>query len=418
MERSERGGAREALELRASEPTGSPIPPPLGHPLWRRGFRPFFLGAGAYAGLVVVAWLAIWHGALPAPGWLAPAWWHGHEMVFGLAAAAIAGFLLTATPVWTGRPALVGGPLAALFGLWLAGRVAIWAAGRLPAGLVALVDSAFLPALALVLARTLWRTGQRHNHALVGVVGALALANAAVHAQALGFASGSAPRALRFAVDGIVLLIVVIGGRITPAFTANALLRRGVRAAVPSRPRIARLAVISVALVAIADLLAPRSVATGVAASAAGVAVALRMAGWRTRETLGDPLLWSLHAGMAWVAIGLLLVGLADLGAPIPATAGLHALTAGAMGSMILAVMTRVGLGHTGRPLELPKGAAGSYGLVHAGALLRVAALAAPPALQAPLLLVGGLLWAAAFWLFAILYWPILCRPRPDGRDG
>ena len=289
---SDRRDARAALELRGSERAGSTTPPQVGYPLWRRGFRPFFLGAGAYGGLVLVAWLAIWRGALPAPAWLAPAWWHGHEMVFGLAAAAIAGFLLTATPVWTGRPALAGRPLAALFGLWVAGRVAIWAAGMLPAWLVALVDTAFLPALAAVLARALWRTGQRHNYGVVAVVGVLALANAAVHAQALGLASASAPLALRFAVDAVVVLIVVIGGRITPAFTANALMRRGIAAVVRSRPRIDRLAVTCVALVAIVDLLAPRSVASGAVASAAGVAVALRMAGWQTRWTLGDPLVW------------------------------------------------------------------------------------------------------------------------------
>jgi uncharacterized protein involved in response to NO len=339
-------------------------------------------------------------------------------MIFGVATAAIAGFLLTATPVWTGRPAWVGLPLAALVGLWTTGRVAMWAAGMLPAWLVALVDTAFLPALAAVLARTVWRSGQAQNYGVVAVVGVLALANAAVHAQALGLASASAPRALRFAVDGIVLLIVVIGGRITPAFTTNALRGRGIGAPVRSRPRLDRMAVACVAWVAIADLLAPRSAASGAVASAAGIAVALRMLGWQTRRTLGNPLLWSLHAGMAWVAIGLLLVGLGDLGAPISATSGLHALTAGAMGSMILAVMTRVGLGHTGRPLVLPKAAVGAYAWVHVGALLRVAAPASPPALQTPLLLIGGLLWAAAFWLFALLYYPILTRPRPDGAHS
>jgi uncharacterized protein involved in response to NO len=388
------------------------------HPLWRRGFRPFFLAAGAYGGLVVLAWLAIWHGALPAPRWLAPAWWHGHEMVFGLVAAAIAGFLLTATPVWTGRPALVGRPLAGLFALWAAGRAAMWAAGALPAWVVALVDLAFLPALAAVLARTLWRSGQVRNYGVLGVVGTLALANAAVHAQALGLTSASAPRALRFAVDAIVLLIVVIGGRITPAFTSNALVRRGSVVPLRSRPHLDRAAVASVALVAIADLVAPRSVASGALACAAGIAVALRLAGWQTRRTLGDPLVWSLHAGMTWVAIGLLLVGAGDLGGAIPARSGLHALGAGAMGSMILAVMTRVGLGHTGRPLVLPRGAVGAYALVHAGALLRVVAAALPPALATPLLLSGGLLWAGAFWLFAGVYAPILGRPRPDGGES
>ncbi len=388
------------------------------HPLWRRGFRPFFLAAGVYAGLAAIAWLAIWRGALPAPGWLAPTWWHAHEMLFGVVAAAIAGFLLTATPVWTGRPALVGRPLAALAGLWAAGRVALWTADLLPTWLVALVDAAFLPALAGVLTRTLWRSGQLRNYGVVAVVGALALANAAVHGQALGLPVGTAPRALRFAVDGVVLLMVVIGGRIIPAFTANALRRRGSGARVRSRPHLDRLAVGAVAVLAASEVLAPRSLAAGTVAIAAGAAVALRMAGWQTRLTLGDPLLWSLHAGMAWISLGLLLKGLGDLGAPLSPTSGLHALTAGAMGSMVLAVMTRVGLGHTGRPLVLPAGAVGAFALVHAGALLRVAAPGAPDVLGAPLLLVGGALWAAAFWLFAFLYAPILTRPRPDGGDS
>jgi uncharacterized protein involved in response to NO len=388
------------------------------HPLWGRGFRPFFLAVGVYGFLVVAAWTAIWRGALAAPGWLSPAWWHGHEMLFGLVAAAIAGFLLTAAPVWTSRPALHGRPLAAVFGLWALGRLAMLGAGHLPAGLVAAIDIAFLPLVAGVLVRTLWRAGQRRNYGIVALLGVLALANAAVHAQALGFAGGSAPWALRFTADLVVVLIVVIGGRITPGFTTNALLRLGVDARASSRPWLDRLAVVSVTLLAAVDLVAPRGVASGVLAAAAGSAVAARMVGWQTLRTWRDPLVWSLHAGMAWVAMGLLLVAAGDLGRAVPATAGLHALTAGAMGAMILAVMTRVSLGHTGRPLVLPKGALGSYVLVHAGALARVGAALEPGPLQQPLLLIGGVLWAAAFGLFAILYAPILVRPRIDGRDG
>lgn len=388
------------------------------HTLWGRGFRPFFLAVGIYGFLVVAAWTAIWRGGLPAPGWLSPAWWHGHEMLFGLVAAAIAGFLLTAAPVWTGRPALHGRPLAALVGLWALGRLAMLGAGHLPAGLVAAIDIAFLPLVAGVLVRTLWRTGQRRNYGIVALPGVLALANAAVHAQALGLAEGSAPRALRFTADLVVVLIVVIGGRITPGFTTNALLRLGVDARASSRPWLDRLAVGLVTLLAAVDLVAPRGIASGLVAALAGLAVAARMTGWQTLRTWSDPLVWSLHAGMAWVAMGLLLVAAGDLGRSVSATAGLHALTAGAMGSMILAVMTRVGLGHTGRSLVLPRGAVGIYLLVHAGAAARVLGALAPGPAQSPLLLIGGLLWAAAFGLFAILYGPILLRPRVDGKEG
>jgi uncharacterized protein involved in response to NO len=390
----------------------------VSHALFGRAFRPFFLAVGLYAPLAVVAWLGIWLGALPAPRWLAPTQWHAHEMLFGVVSAAIAGFLLTASPVWTGRPALRGTPLAALVTLYLAGRAAMLAAGALPVSLVACVDLAFLPATTIVLTRTVWRSGQWHNYGVVALVGVLALANAAVHAQALGLSSDSASRALRFMADGVVLLIVVIGGRITPSFTTNALLRAGVTARAETPLWLGRLAVATTALFAATDLVTPRTTASGVAAAAAALAVALRMRRWQTRLTLRDPLVWSLHAGMAWVALGLGLVAASDLGAPIPATAGLHALTSGAMGSMILAVMTRVSLGHTGRPLVLPRGAAASYGLVHAGATLRVSAAFAGAESQPALLVAGGVLWAAAFALFAALYAPILVRARIDGKEG
>jgi len=401
----------ERAERLAARTSGS-------HPLWGRGFRPFFLGVGVHGFVIVAAWTAIWHGAHPAPAWLSPTWWHGHEMLFGLVAAAIAGFLLTAAPVWTGRQALCGRPLMALFGLWALGRLAMLGAGWLPAGLLAGIDVAFLPLLAGVLVRTLWRTGQRRNYGVVVLVGVLALANAAVHAQALGFAVGSAPRALRFSADLVVVLIVVIGGRITPGFTTNALIRLGVDARASSSPWLDRLAVAAVGLLAGVDLVAPRGVASGVLAAVAGLAVAARMAGWQTLRTWRDPLVWSLHAGMAWVAMGLLLVAAGDLGLCVPATAGFHALGAGAMGSMILAVMTRVGLGHTGRPLLLPRGAVGSYVLVHAGAAARVGAALAPEPVQGALLPIAGLLWAAAFGLFAGVYGPILTRARVDGKVG
>jgi uncharacterized protein involved in response to NO len=339
-------------------------------------------------------------------------------MVFGVAAAAIAGFLLTAAPVWVGRAPLVGRPLAALAALWLAGRVAMLAASTLPAWTVAAIDLAFLPALALALARTLWRTGQVRNYGVVALVALLALTNAAIHAQAVGRATPLAAGALRFGVDVVIVLVVVIGGRITPSFTANALLRRGIRDAVRSPAWADRLAVAAALALAFADLLAPRSPASGVIACVAGFAVAVRMAHWQTRRTLGDPLLWSLHAGAAWVACGFLLVGVGDLGGPVPMSAGLHALTAGAIGSMLLAVMTRVSLGHTGRPLVLPPGAVGCYWLVHAGALARAASALAPASSRSVLLVAGGLLWASAFLLFAVLYAPILTSPRVDGGDG
>jgi uncharacterized protein involved in response to NO len=383
-----------------------------------RAFRPFFLGLAIYASLAVPLWTGIWLGAVPSPDWLPLMWWHGHEMVFGFVSAAIAGFLLTAPPVWTGGPALSGGPLAALFALWIAGRVALAAAGILPPWLVALIDVAFLPAVALAVVRTLWGSGQLRNYAVVGIVVVLALANAAVHAEALRYTSGTAGPALRFAVDMVVVLILVIGGRITPAFTRNAFRRDGIDRTLWSWPWLNALVIGAAFVLAVVGLGSARTLVTGILATIAGVAGAARLAGWQTLYTRSDPLLWSLHAGSAWVVVGLLLVGASDLGAPIPAAAGLHALTAGGMGSIILAVMTRVGLGHTGRPLELPERVSWCYALVHIGALLRVASAFIAGAEQAYFLLVSGFTWAAAFALFAFRYGRILTTPRPDGRPG
>ncbi|MCC6766242.1 MAG: NnrS family protein [Deltaproteobacteria bacterium] len=392
-------------------------PAATSHPFWGRAFRPFFLLGCVQAAFLVPLWTAMWRGAVPAPAWLTPPWWHAHEMLFGFVAAAIAGFLLTAAPVWTGRPALTGAPLAALVALWVAGRAAMLAAGVLPPALVALVDGAFLPAVALVVTRTVWRTGQVRNYGVVAMVMVLAATNLAVHAQALDLADASAARGLRCALDLVTALVVVIGGRITPAFTANAFLRAGIDAEVRGWRWLDRLAVATAVLVVVGDLVAPGTAASGVLAGAAALAVGARLAGWRSLRTWRDPLVWSLHAGMAWVVVGYLLVAASNLGAAIAPSAGVHALTAGAMGAMIMAVVTRVSLGHTGRPLVLPRGAAAAYGLVHAGALLRVCA-AIHAGAAGTLLVAGGLVWAAAFAVFVWVYAPILVSARADGKPG
>jgi uncharacterized protein involved in response to NO len=398
-------------------PTAEAARPSEARPLalWDRSFRPFFLGVAVHGMLFVPWWALAWLGLLPAPRWLVPMWWHGHEMIFGLVAAAIAGFLLTASPVWSGGPALAGRPLACLVLLWALGRVALASAGALPVALVAAVDVAFLPAVALAVVRTLWGSGQRRNYALAGIVLALATANAAMHAEALGLVSGVAGPALRFAVDLVVMLLLVISGRITPAFTQNAFRRRGLEKTVRAPRWVGALAIGAAAALAVLTLVTGRGYGTGLLAMLAGLATAARLAGWQSWHVRSDPLLWSLHAGSAWLVAGLLLVGASDLGAAIPATAGLHALTAGAMGSAILAVMTRVGLGHTGRPLTLPRGVVWSYTLVHLAAAARVAAPFVSGDVYRALLLASALAWAAAFGLFAFRYWPILTTPRVDG---
>ncbi len=386
--------------------------------LWGRGFRPFFLGAGLYACLVVPAWLGVYAGWISPAGWLGPAAWHGHEMIFGIVVAAVSGFLLTSVPVWTRARPVEGRGLAALVALWVAGRLAMLGAGALSPMVVALVDLSFLPALAGVLARPLIRVGQLRNLGFLGILAALFGSNLVMHAQAAGITQTGASSAIRFAVDLGIVLIVIVGGRITPAFTRNALARSGIHAPVRFRPWLDRLAVASVVGVAVADLLLPRTLWSGAISLVAALAVCGRMSGWQTLRTRGDPLLWPLHVGYAWVVAGLGLVAIGDLTTILPPIAGLHALTSGAMGSMILAVMTRVGLGHTGRPLAPPPGTVVAYGLVSAGAFVRTVGPIFFAGSYLPALVVAGTLWAAAFGLFVALYAPILTRPRRDGQPG
>jgi uncharacterized protein involved in response to NO len=320
--------------------------------------------------------------------------------------------------VWSGGPVLTGKPLAAFFALWIGGRLALVLAGALPTWLVAAVDVSFLPMVALAVTRTLWGSGQLRNYAVVGIVLVLATANAIMHAEALGLVEGVAGQALRFAVDFVVVLVLVIGGRITPAFTRNAFRRDGIERPILSWAPLNVLLIASAGALAGADFIAPRSPLTGALALTAGLAGAIRLAGWKSWHTRHDPLVWSLHAGSAWVVVGMVLVGASDLGAPIPVTSGLHALTAGAIGGTIIAVITRVSLGHTGRPLQLPGGVVWCYALVHVGALLRVAAPFLGAELQRAMLVASAVAWGSAFGLFAIRYAAILVRPRADGLPG
>ena len=385
--------------------------------LFARGFRPFFLLAAAHAAVVVPLWVAVIHGELAAPAWIGPSVWHAHEMLFGFCTAAIAGFLLTSVPVWTGTLAVAGPRLAGLAALWLAGRVAMLAAGRAPL-LAALVDLAFLPALAAAIAPAVYGSGVRRNFGFPLVLLVLAAANACVHAEALGSAPGTAGVGLRAGVDLVALLVVVIGGRIVPAFTTNAL-RRTHAASEARAPAWAESAAVPAFLVfAASDVVGPGTFWSGVAAGLAAVVLAARISGWRSLRVLGDPLLGSLHLGQAWLIAGLACFAASDLAAVWPRSVAVHAFTAGAFGTMILAVMTRVALGHTGRPLSAPPSAVAAYGLVTLGALLRTVGVAALPGASFLVLTLAGVLWSGAFASFLVGYAGVLISPRVDGKPG
>ncbi|MDJ0848024.1 MAG: NnrS family protein [Myxococcota bacterium] len=377
------------------------------------GFRPFFLLGSLYAVTAMAAWLSVYLGASvrawdPWPG---PTW-HGHEMIFGFVATAIAGFLLTAVPTWTDSERIRGRPLALLVGIWLLGRLALWLPSWLPGGVVALVDLAFLPLLALVVGRPIWRSGRRRNYPVVAVLGLLSLANLGLHAAVLTGDAGAARFHLHLAFYLVLALLAIISGRIVPLFTRNALRRRGVEAAVVTSPAVERLLPFAMGAAVGLALLREGSTASGMASLFCAVLLGLRQRRWQPLRTLDQPILWVLHVGHAWLALGFAFTGVAALAPVFPASTALHALGAGAIGTSIVGVMSRVALGHTGRALEAPRAVVVAYALVIAGGLVRVVGpLAAPGAYRATVL-ASGLLWATGYLLFVVRYGGILTRPR------
>ncbi len=396
-----------------------PAAPRAGFAMFEAGFRPFFLGASIAAAFGAFGWILVWHGHAGYEPALAPSLWHGHEMVFGFVAAALAGFLLTAVPNWTGRGPYRGTLLVALFCVWGVGRISAWTVSGSDPWLHALLDVLFLPMLATTVAVPILRGAARRNLGIVAILVALATANAAMHAEAVGLAQDTARPALRFAIDLVAVLLAVIGGRIVPAFTANFLRARG-RPAMPSPNTILdRAAIGLLAAFAFADLLDPSGVVAGAAALAAGIANGLRLARWRSRHVIGEPIVWILHAGYLWLVLGMLLRGTALVIGGFPEMMGLHALTLGAFGMMIVGVMARATLGHTGRPITADRWTVLAFALVGVGTIGRaLVGPVLPGAVGVEVTGLSGAVWAAGFAFFALRYFRILICPRADGRDG
>ncbi len=384
-----------------------------GPSLLRQGFRPFFLGAGLWAAVAMGLWLGALDGRLWLPSAFDALAWHAHEMIFGYVVAVIAGFLLTAIPNWTGRMPIQGLPLGGLVLLWVAGRLAV-ALGQSAGVAAAAIDLAFLAVLLAVVLREILAGRNWRNLPMAAALALLLIANGLSHGEALGLAdSGGAGQRLGVAVA--LLLITLVGGRIVPSFTRNWLVKRDNTRLPASFGAVDRVALAATAAALVAWVLAPGSTPTGGLAALAAAALALRLVRWRGVDTGGEPLLWILHVGYAWLPVGFALLALATLADALPPSAALHALTAGAMGTMTLAVMTRATLGHTGRPLTAGAGTTAIYLLVVAAVVLRIAAGLGPMPYLA-LLAASGTAWVMAFALFVALYAGPLTRSGPE--DG
>ncbi len=381
------------------------------------GFRPFFLFAGLYAVLAMAVWMA-WIGLYAAESEVAwirtdfpPFQWHAHEMLFGYAGATLAGFLLTATPGWTGKKPVSGLPLALLAGLWLLGRGAVWFSSTLSPSLVAVMDLAFWVFLLFLVFRTLKGGAFRHVVFFV-ILGLLTAANGMVHLQRLGLTDNTMQAGHLLALDTYIVLIVVIGGRIVPSFTRNALRREGDADPLPPRDWLDRGAMVLTLSLLIADLAAPGASIVGWIAIAAAIANGVRLAGWKGWRILDQPILWIVHLGYLWLVVGLALKGYAVLSEDFSETTALHVLTVGAIGSMTLGIMTRAGLGHTGRSLQVPPAITVAYVILSLATIFRVAGPLWWPEYYNTAMMAAGASWCLAFAIFSWVFWPILTRPR------
>ncbi|MDP1737585.1 MAG: NnrS family protein [Caulobacter sp.] len=380
-----------------------------GPALFSFGFRPFFLGAAVWAVLAVPLWL--WAHLGGSTGALIDRDWHVHEMLFGYVGGVIAGFLLTAVPNWTGRLPVTGAPLAALAGLWLAGRAAMLLAPAQAAGV--LTDGTFLVVFAAVIWREVLAGRNWRNLPVAVIVTLLATANLGFHARLLWPEVG--PMAERGAVGMIAMLIAFIGGRVVPSFTRNWMVQVG-RTPLPAKADwVDQAGVVLVATGVAAWIAAPEHRLTGIGLCLGGLATLFRLSRWRTGRVLFEPLVWVLHAGYAWLGLGLILAGAHVLDpAAFPRTAGLHALMTGAAGVMTLAMMTRATLGHTGRERFADRATVALFLAANLAAAVRLAAAFILDARE-PLLIASACLWSAAFGLFVLRYGPMLVRPRLGG---
>ena len=386
-------------------------------PLLSSAFRPFYFLGALYAVLLTVAWLGAYLGAWDVPSVGTPLrLWHGHEMLFGFAAAIVTGIVLTALPSWAGTEEIRGKRLALLVILWLAGRLAFWAAPWLPPLAPALVDLLLFPAAFLMLAPQLARASNRLYLLLLPILLALAAANGVYHAGILAAHTHLASLGLRGALYAIIVLYVLKGGVLTPIFTGNALREKGRGQQAPFNVELEMLAAGVVLLLAALDLAGARPLWIGLAALACAIVHAARAARWQGWRLHDVPLVFVMHLGFAWLIFAFALKAAAELAGLVPEAAWVHAFTIGSLGLMMLGLMTRVSLRHTGRPLVVPASMKLAYGMMFAAALLRLAATV--HGLGDWAIALAAVLWGLTFLVYFTVFGAMLVRPSLPRTGG
>jgi uncharacterized protein involved in response to NO len=390
-------------------PRGGPAPRPQGFALWALGFRPFYLLASGFAALSVALWTLQFTGLLAHP-YLDGPLWHAHEMVFGYTLAVVVGFLFTAGRNWSGQDTPTGGALMALAALWLAARVLLLT----PWGTAAAVANVAFPLLAAWgLFQALRRGQNQRNYFFAALLVVMALGAALVHAERLGWRLLPGWAGIQIALDVVLFMMAVMGGRVIPMFTSNGV--PGVKAV--RHPRVEQGALGSVLALLAADALGLPGVVVFAIAVAAALLHGARLALWRPWQTRRVPLVWVLHAAYLWIPLHLALRAAAALEL-LPSSFATHALTVGAIGGLTIAMMTRTARGHTGRALRADRFDVACYALVLGAGVLRVGLPLLWPAAYVHALWCSAALWSAGFGLYAVRYWPALSRARLDGKAG
>jgi uncharacterized protein involved in response to NO len=387
----------------------SPRAPPQGFALFALGFRPFYLLASVFAALSIPLWALQFSGLL-GHAYLAGPLWHAHEMLFGFTLAVIVGFLFTAGGNWTGLPTPTGWRLAALALLWLAARVLVLT----PWGLAAAIANVAFPLVAAgALAVPFIKARNKRNYFFIGLLVLLAAVAAVLHLGQLGAIDTAPLPGMQVALDVVLFILAVMGGRVIPMFTNNGVPGAGAA----KQPAVEKAALGGVLALGAVDMLGLSGWPVALVGAAACIAHAWRWALWRPWKTRRVPLVWVLHLAYAWIPVHLLLRALGELGLVTPSLA-VHALTVGAVGGLVIGMMTRTARGHTGRPLRADGWETACYVAVLLAAAVRVVVPLVQPAWTLPAVQASAALWSAGFGLYAVRYWPVLSRPRLDGRPG
>lgn len=394
-----------------------------GPALFSYGFRPFFLGGAVFAAVAMLLWIGMLEGHVVVPTAFDPVSWHAHELLFGFLGAIIAGFLLTAVPNWTGRLPIAGYALALLFGLWGLGRVAVAYSASWPPLAAAVIDLSMPILLLAAIGREVAIGRNWRNLPVLALVALMTVSNAVFHWEAVSGEYAAQGYGMRLGLGTVIILIALIGGRIVPSFTRNWLIKQGSNR-LPAPP-MARYDVLSLAVLVAALsmwVVWPDARFAGMALFIAGVLQAFRLVRWQGFQTAGEPLVWILHVGFGFLPLGALALGAAliwpdSVGTRIGPAAAQHLWMAGAVGIMVLAVMTRATQGHTGQPLTATAGTTVLYMCVVAAAVSR-ALVDWLPVAPDYLYMISAAGWIAAFGGFAVLYGPALCRPHHEKGSG